>query len=326
MTSTITLSQITAQVRERLEPVLPYGKADLLLRLRSPRTIAPLLDALEVKPSLLRSTLEDLITGFAQCQSDLVRGYMSYNIPLPVLAKEFLRFLVETEAAYDSSQFMGSLTATNRGLDRAISTALTGTREPFTLCGYGLGNGAYEQQLAARLAARGTKVKLFGFDPTNECFDRERIQPCTLAMLQTAGDPLFDMILIRWVLHHVPPDQRWDGFLACVGHCKPGALLVIVEEGAFSGEKDAAVLLYEFLFACADVLVNSALHPGWIRMGDPPGEDFFLQYLTPVDITALEAAFPMSAQRQLEWFQAGFFPQILIRYTFLQQPARSIGS
>jgi hypothetical protein len=326
MISAITLSQIAAQVRGRLDPVLPHNGTDMFRRLSSPRAVARFLDALEVEPSFLRHILEDSIAGFTRCQSDLARDYISRNVPLPVLAKEFLRFLAETGAAYDSSEIMGSLAATNRWLDRAISTDLPDEREHLTLCGYGLGNGAYEQQLAARLAARGATVRLFGYDPTNECFDRRSVQPCTLAMLQTASGPLFDMILTRWVLHHVTPDQRWDGFTAFVRRCKPGALLLIVEEGAFSTEKNDAVLMYEFLFACADVLVNSALHPRWLGFGDAsPGEDFFLQYLTPADITALEAAFPMSGQRQLTWIQAGFFPQILLRYAFQPQPDGSTG-
>ena len=77
------------------------------------------------------------------------------------------------ECLYDSAEIMGSLAATEERLDRAICSELPSQREDFALCGFGLGNGVYEQQHAARLIARGANVKLFGYDPNNACFDRE---------------------------------------------------------------------------------------------------------------------------------------------------------
>jgi hypothetical protein len=99
MISTLTLGQIAAQLRGRLDPLFPHNDADPLRRLSWPRSVARLLDALAVEPSLLRRTLEDLFAGFTQYRSELARGYHSCNLSLPVLAKGFLRFLAETGPA-----------------------------------------------------------------------------------------------------------------------------------------------------------------------------------------------------------------------------------
>ena len=112
------------------------------------------------------------------------------------------------------------------------------------------------------------------------------------------------------------PDQRWGALVACIRWCKPGGSLLIIEDGAFSAVKNRAALLYELLLGCADVLVNSVLYPGWLGAGDYPGEHFYLRHLTLADITMLESVFPTHTKRDAEWVHAGFFPQILIRYTF----------
>jgi hypothetical protein len=241
---------------------------------------------------------------------------MAGGVPLTEVVKECLCFLAQTGTAYHRTEFMSSLAATDQCLDRAINAHLPRQRDRFTLCGYGLAEGVYEQQLAARLAERGTTVELFGYDPGNPSFARQAIHPWTPATCGANASPLFDIVLARWVLHHVTPAQRWDALAACVRCCKPGASLLIVEEGPFSAEKNSAILLYEFLAGCADVLVNFVIYPDWLGRGDCRDGHYYLNYLTPSDIAALEAAcFPVAAQRHLEWLQAGFFPQILIRYT-----------
>jgi 2-polyprenyl-3-methyl-5-hydroxy-6-metoxy-1,4-benzoquinol methylase len=316
MSSSLPLSQIAAQIEARLKPVLPDNEADLLARLESPQTVGLFLDALAVEPTRLRHALEELIASFTRQHSDLVRGHLRCAVPLPALAKGLLSFLVAAGPPCDTTAIWDAIAPIDQRLDDAIAAYLPSQCEGFTLCGYGLGNGAYEQQLAERFAAHGTTIKLFGYDPTNARFDTERIQPCSLETLRSEGSPRFDVILTRWVLHHVPPDQRWDAFAACVHRCQPGGSLLIVEEGPFSAEKNRTSLVYELLSSGADVLVNSVVYPDWLGAGDPPGEHFYLAYLTQADIKALESAFAMRAERHLEWHQAGYLPQILIRYNF----------
>jgi hypothetical protein len=101
---------------------------------------------------------------------------------------------------------------------------------------YGLADGVHEQRLAARLAEQGTTVELFGYDPGNPSFDRQAIYPWTPATREANASPLFDIILARWVFHHVRPAQRWDALAARVRCCKPGASLLIIEEGPISAE------------------------------------------------------------------------------------------
>lgn len=316
MSSSLTLSQIAGEIRARLAPVLPENERDLLASLESSQRVGLLLDALAVEPTPLRHALQELIASFTRQHSDLARGYLRGAVPLPALAKHLLRFLVSTIPQCDAAAVWDAIAPIDRRLNEAITAHLPSQCEEFTLCGYGLGDGAYEQQLAERFEARGTTIKLFGYDPTNPRFDTARIKPCSLTTLNRAGGPRFDVILARWVLHHVSPEQRWDAFAACVHRCQPGGSLLIVEEGPFSAEKNLTTRAYELLPCGADVLVNSVVYPDWLGAGDPPGEDFYLAYLIPADIDALERAFPMPAGRHVEWHQAGFLPQILIRYDF----------
>jgi hypothetical protein len=316
MSSSLTLSQIGVRIRARLEPVLPDNEADLLAWLKSSQTVGLFLDALAVEPTRLRYALAELIASFTQEHRDLVHGYLRGVVRLPALAKHLLRFLVATGPPCDTTAVWDAIAPIDRRLNDTIAAHLPNQCKEFTLCGYGLGDGVYEQQLAERFGARGTNIKLFGYDPTNARFDTGRIEPCSLITLHSAGGPRFDVILTRWVLHHVPPDQRWDAFVACVRRCQPGGPLLIVEEGPFSAEKNRAALTYELLSSGADVLVNSVVYPDWLGAGDPPGQHFYLAYLTPADIDALESAFAMPAERHLEWHQVGYLPQILIRYKF----------
>jgi hypothetical protein len=319
MSDTLTLSQIGARIQGRLRRVLPDEDSRLTEQLGSPQGVGALLDALAVEPTPLRHALQALVAGFARQRVDLVRGYLRRAVPLPALAKDLLGFLSTVGPGCDPTAIRDSVAPIDRRLDQAISTRLPSQSDRLRLCGYGLGDGAYEQQLAERLAARGTGVELFGYDPSNACFDRERIQPCSLAMLRGPAAPRFDVVLARWVLHHVPPPERWEAFFACVHRCKPGGSLLLIEEGAFSDGKEPPALVYELLACGADVLVNSAFYPDWLGTGAVPGEHFYLCYLTPKDIAVLESAFAMPAKRQVEWHQAGYFPQILIRYRFQAQ-------
>ena len=58
--------------------------------------------------------------------------------------------------------------------------------------------------------------------------------------------------------------------------------------------KNRTSLVYELLSRGADVLVNSVVYPDWLGAGEPPGEHFYLAYLTLADIKAKAPGSPFS--------------------------------
>jgi hypothetical protein len=144
--------------------------------LKSSQTVGLFLDALAVEPTHLRHALEELIASFTREHRDLVHGYLRGVVRLPALAKRLLRFLVATAPSCDTTAVWDAIAPINRRLNDTIAAHLPNQCKEFTLCGYGLGDGVYEQQLAERSGACGTNIKLFGYDPTNARFDTDGTQ------------------------------------------------------------------------------------------------------------------------------------------------------
>jgi hypothetical protein len=160
-----------------------------------------------------------------------------------------------------------------------------------SIFGFGLGDGAYEVEIANFLIQQGLtgSTLIYGYDPYG-------IPNQSISMLDEAallrGSLNFDLIIARWVLHHVPTLQRWDIFASALGQLKKGGIAVVVEHG-FVDESNPVQnrKLYRLLNAIADLIANVGIRPEWFSLTAPIfGKNYFLNFLTTKDLTSIARA------------------------------------
>lgn len=171
------------------------------------------------------------------------------------------------------------------------------------ILGFGGGDCYYERSIGERLTgpSNGDGFRLYRFDP-HEKLPTGDVTDVDLGEHAQAGSPVFDIVVCRWALHHVPGASRWDTIANAIRMLHPAGALVIVEEGDFAWRAERAPLnrAYQLLVACEDVLVNGILRPGFAdtaRRHDDSG--FYLDYLARDDIVCIEHYLPRQMRRYL---------------------------
>jgi hypothetical protein len=261
--------------------------------------------------------LAGLVAGFMREEPLLLAEYLSGRQPAQQVAQALIRLLGRHDPRLDPKLFLQFLEQHDQASDRWIRARLAarGFQEELSVLGFGLGDASYERALChwlageARLAAR---VKLWGFD-THPAAGGE-VHMLTCGELEGGQAPRFDVVIARYVLHHIEPRERWSGLLACLRRCHPGATVLIAEQGypAPSRPENAAEERYrELLLVCFDVLANATLYPDWCGTG---GANFYVSFLSEEELTSLERQFPPVAQRELQDVGPVFPGNIMLRY------------
>lgn len=318
------LHEIYEELEVHLNEVFPHSlrQEDALDTLAHPLALRHLFDNAQIFPtkSYVRDAIIDVVASFTAQHRSFIEQYLCGSVTLNAVCMEVIKHIAKERMSFDVHLALRALAPVDTALDDAIKAALEpeAPLQRLSLCGFGLGNGQYELQLSKHLTTQGlvSQIYLYGFDP-HPRFDISQISPLSSEDLSRSGGPAFDIILSRWVLHHVRTEKRWEDFISCVNRSNRDAKIVVVEEGAFAPlrRKTRQLLLYEYLTACADIVVNSILYPSWIfPAGLRPGHQFYLKYLTRDDIAALESAFDVPVTRRIQRICAGFFPQILITF------------
>jgi hypothetical protein len=319
------LHDIRQTVQDPLKEVLPpdLKPTQAIDRVADPQMLCRLFRSAEIFPkvSYVHDVIIDVVASFTARHRALLEHYLARRAALNTVCLEVIRYIARRNMSFDSDLALQALESVDAALDAAVKVALEPklSARKLSLCGFGLGSGEYELKLTNDLNTQGLapQLDLYGFDPYPR-FDSSKILSLTSEDLCAAGGPRFDIILSRWVLHHVHQENRWKEFIACVNRSKSDAKILVIEEGTFTPktQKSTPLLFYEYLIGCADVVVNSILCPSWLfPPTGKPGEQFYLEYLTCDDVTSLEWAFKTPVIRDVRWISAGFFPQILIIWT-----------
>lgn len=128
------------------------------------------------------------------------------------------------------------------------------------------------------------KVNLYGYDPYSK--NIPEIKLLTTKQLCTAEYPHFDIIIARWVLHHVELKHRWNAFIQCMKRCSTTGSAFIVEHGFLKSKPQHALdeRFFYLVNATLDVVANIGIRPEWFLKTYPNiGNNFFIHYLTPND-------------------------------------------
>jgi SAM-dependent methyltransferase len=257
-----------------------------------------------------------LLSRFVGHEEKLLAAFLSGEADLQQVYPAFLTFLAMADTNLKPEPLLASLGFYEREAYTLLMEEL-GDHRPRDLVrflGFGLAQGEYEREIAANLVERGVagEVQLYGFDPYID-FSGTEIKLWTPSEVGTLS---FDLILARWVLHHLEPAARWSSFLAAARCLAPGGWLVLQEEGDFRNvdEWNLADRLLELLLSSVDVLNTLTFVGEWHQQtsGDAPA--YYLKHLSYDDIEAIEAGFGFAFERRVLETGPGVFGQTLLVY------------
>ena len=230
------------------------------------------------------------LSAYAAKSRDFLQEYLSGQFGLTDICKDFIHFCFRNGISLDDHKTLESFSYHNQLLDTSLKQELIKLtpKENINILGFGLDEGYYEKSVGRFLIDRGiTKtVNIYGFDPyALKTPDIEYLEAEQLRSSKT----LFDIVIARWVLHHVALQHRWTDFINCINHCKPGAMVLIVEHGFLKENRsDLDKRLYYLFNAIFDIVANIGLRPRYFTDTDPNlGANFFLHYLEPEDFNAI---------------------------------------
>ena len=228
------------------------------------------------------------LNAYAKQAGSACASYLTGNMSLNAICKDFIRFCFDNEIYLDPTRTLEAFKKHNELSDNAVRKELAQLtpRQEINLLGFGLDEGHYEQSIAEYLlfSGKAKKVNLFGFDPYAK--RNPDIRYLSVNEL-SSGERSFDLIIARWVLHHVEMKSRWSTFVKCINSCHPGAEVLIVEHGYL---EDVSLLdrkLSALLNATFDVVANIGLRPGYFINNKNVGDDFFIEYLEPKDFSII---------------------------------------
>ncbi len=227
------------------------------------------------------------LSDYAKSEPAPLQSYFSGNLELNAVCQDFIKFCFYKNIFLDKEKTLQSFEQHNRISDDAFKKELaTLKKEKINLLGFGLGDGYYEKSIADYLVKQGLaqSVKIYGFDPFAE--KMEDIQLLTKEMIVASNKPVFDVIIARWVLHHVDLKDRWLDFINCINASAPDSLVLIVEHGLLQNNRSLPdKKLYQLLNATFDVVANIGIRPHWFTSTMPDiGANFFIHYLEPEDL------------------------------------------
>ena len=202
----------------------------------------------------------------------------------------------------------------NTDLNWKISRSLQG-RSKVKILGFGSGSCSELINLKKFLLESKTseEVELFCYDPYNRSNIVNEVtyvdRPAHKKGLE------YDLIISRWVLHHVENRFRWDKLISFVNNLSNGGELYILEEGDLvtTEYRGISKKLYYLILLLIDIVINSVLHPGWLSSNE--GKDFFVKYIEYSDLVKIEEGIKFPFDKTSGRLGSGqFFSQVYFRY------------
>lgn len=247
------------------------------------------------------------LSAYANQSRDFLQGYFSGFYDLTLLCKNFINFCFKNSIFLDENKTLQSFNYHNELSDTALKQKLLKIipKERINILGFGLDEGYYEKNLSKFLINHGIAktVNIYGFDPY--ALKTPNIEYLMPNQIDSDTTPKFDVVIARWVLHHVALQHRWKDLINCINHCNSGAMVLIVEHGFLKKSPSFAdKKLYYLLNATFDIIANIGLRPRYFTSTAPDlGANFFIRYLEPEDFNAIKNS--VSLQITQDIFEIG---------------------
>lgn len=245
-----------------------------------------------IKGNYIHEHFISWLSLYSREKSNYVLKYLNGRISFELICKDFINFCFHKGIELDAQKTLEAFSSHNQLSDDAVKKELTklGFRSQINLLGFGLDEGAYERNIADYLIRKNhaQNVMVFGFDPYAK--KKNGIIYLDKNQLTNSSAPRFDLIIARWVLHHVTRKDRWDDLISCINKCNTNARVVIVEHGFLRGRTSSYERkMSDFLNATFDIIANIGLRPNYFSDSLPDlGANFFIQYLRVNDLRKIQ--------------------------------------
>lgn len=251
----------------------------------------------------LKAGLIDLVYEVASGSQNQIARYLSEKCELSELLPTILERSRKFREKISRDICLRDLADMEQAIDDTIIDYLRRLppRSTWRILGFGGGDCSYEHSIGRRLSAYSgdSNFMLYRFDP-EACGIADGVTDVDLELRSPGPQVHFDVVICRWVLHHVPKMKRWGTFDNAVRKVGRDGAIVIVEEGDFSpcSEQTPARRAYRLIVACEDILVNGVLRPSLVdTMGDSRTAGFHLNYLTQEELLSIERHIPVHMKR-----------------------------
>lgn len=275
-----------------------------------------------VEGNYIQNIFSEIISRFVKEHPTLVNAYLKQKYSLTEICQTLAQFIFINKFIFCKDKILTCLAYGNKAVDRyvfnSINNHLQQPREVINLLGFGSNQGFYENFIANYILNKqlAKHVRVYGFDPYSSTFGKNII-PIKLTDLEGQQNLQFDIVIARWVLHHINYSERWHTFIKCTNAFTNNGLLLILDEGSFAEDKqDLKELMYRFYLGCVDVVINFGLRPEWfLATTSQIGANFFVDYLTQADLQTLESNFKVNYKRYYSSIHdPKFFSQSIISY------------
>lgn len=235
-----------------------------------------------------------LLSDFSNNYSNDIVDYFDSKISITDFAKKFAKFIFSKKNHISKVNLINSLKKHNDISDKEIKNILLNLtyKKEINLFGFGIDDGFYEIKLSHYLVNNGItdKVNIYGLDP----FVKDKnpqVEYLDIKQILSKKYPKFDVIIARWVLHHVLPELRWNDFVSCIDKINKDSVVIVVEDSYVSGSiNELDKLFYELIYAAADVFANIGFRPSWLLDDGKFCQNFYIKYLNFDDVQNIENA------------------------------------
>jgi hypothetical protein len=221
------------------------------------------------------------LSRYASYAQVKLKSYFLDECDLNNLCHAFIRFCFDRKIQLDARKTLQSFETHNRYSDEAIKLEALALKPKPTvnLLGFGLDHGNYEQVLADYLLNNGIAlhVNVYGFDPYAKQVNS--IVYLTLNEIKNTSIT-FDLVIARWVLHHVATHKRWHEFECCLKKCNSDSRILVIEHGILMNEPSLLEKKFFYLLnAVFDIVANIGIRPYYFTQSTVIGQNFFIDYL-----------------------------------------------
>lgn len=239
----------------------------------------------------------------------MLDAYFEEKLELNKLASAYSSFLFKNQTQFKISkkELINSFQIAEQHIDTALNNTLSKyffQKKEINILGFGADSGQYEKKSGDFLKSQGLieQYQLYIYDPYFPTHQR----PSNCIYIDNLDTPLpkFDLILSRWVLHHVHHKNRWENFLKLTNQISDTGLILILEEGDLKSEyTEKYKANYELLLMFIDVFINFFLRPTWlVDNKKEPASSFFLSYLNQTQLQNLIGSINYKVETHMNQF------------------------
>lgn len=277
----------------------------------------------------LADKMASIISAFTENFSESMTAYFDESISLDVLANFFINYIHDNNIIIEESLLLPCVAEYERETTQLVKQAVKvkSYQKQIKILGFGIREGGFEKQIKDFLIQNNkiTSADIYGFDPN--IVPSFPIINLSKKILYSNECPSFDLIIIRWALHHVEEKERWDDLVACLNKANENAKIIFIEEGRFNLEAKLTFedLVYDFLLCVADIVINFALNNNWMEnIALKKEARFFIKYLTPTDVLNIEQKLECNFKKKITIFPEFSLPQTIFEYDVLASKSSNV--